>query len=209
MTEKPSCYIYLPVPIRAARYRPDLPEDSSPPHVTLLYVGKINESAFNKVTTAVLHTVPGYLGYTPLVLSPGRSVEFFKVGTDFDVSGDGNVAVAYLPVKFTFFGNRYVPTSPQDLHDTLHRVIKNAGVEVKHISHNRYTPHLTLKYLKASDYTRGGLLRASVQRKINEIAAAVRESVREGWQCDPVFVDWGDRRVVVMTSSADAFQAKP
>lgn len=48
-----SCGVFIPLPLNLAKQFPPKEEDSSPPHVTLLFIGKITETEFEKVVEAV------------------------------------------------------------------------------------------------------------------------------------------------------------
>ena len=101
-------------------------EDTSPPHVTFLYVGRVpteREAEFLAVARGVLQTAPPVFG----VLN----------GVDSFVHGDKNRRVLYSRVSFS---HDLLP-----LRDRLWEALSEAGFDVQH-SFKNFVPHVTLEY---------------------------------------------------------------
>jgi DNA topoisomerase IB/2'-5' RNA ligase len=102
------------------------PEDTSPPHVTFLYVGRVpadREAEFLAVARNVLQSAPPVFG----VLN----------GVDSFVHEDKNRRVLYSRVSFSH--------DLRPLRDRLWDALTKAGFDVQH-SFKNFTPHVTLEY---------------------------------------------------------------
>ena len=102
------------------------PEDTSPPHVTFLYVGRVpadREAKFLAVAHAVLQSAPPVFG----VLN----------GVDSFVHEDKNRRVLYSRVSFSH--------DLRPLRDRLWEALTKAGFDVQH-SFKDFVPHVTLEY---------------------------------------------------------------
>lgn len=118
----------------AAQYPPLGPEDTSPPHVTLLFVGEVpnnRKAEFVEVARAALTKESG-----PVWVTLGEP--------DFFVHADKDRRVWYSRVWFS----KDVAT----IRDRLWAALVEAGFEVRHSYPLAYVPHVTLAYqLGATD----------------------------------------------------------
>lgn len=120
---------FIPVPEELAEQFPSLgKEDTSPPHVTLLYVGavpKAREAEFITVSTRALLKQPG-----PIIATIGDP--------DFFVHPDKNRRVWYSAVTFS--------KDVAELRDRLWLALEEAGFKVEHSYPLAMFPHITLAY---------------------------------------------------------------
>ena len=121
---------FLPVPDELAAQFPSLgKEDTSPPHVTLLYVGEVpkaREKEFISVATEALAKQPG-----PVIATIGAP--------DFFVHPEENRRVWYSAVTFS--------KDVAELRDRLWLALEGAGFTVEDARPLAYTPHITLAYV--------------------------------------------------------------
>jgi 2'-5' RNA ligase len=120
---------FIPVPEELAGQFPSLgKEDTSPPHVTLLYVGEVpkaREAEFISIATTALSKQPG-----PVIASIGEP--------DFFVHPDKNRRVWYSRVTFS--------KDVAELRDRLWLALEDAGFKVAHSYPLAMFPHITLAY---------------------------------------------------------------
>jgi 2'-5' RNA ligase len=123
--------VMLRAPKRVAQWVPYKSNETSAPHVTLLYVGKVHPQK----VVPILDAVRRVLAETPALAIDFDGVDYF----------DNEQRVAFMRVR---------PTAQLSaLHDALREAVAACGVDVAHVSHD-YTPHLTLAYLEpGEDYT--------------------------------------------------------
>jgi len=123
--------LFFPLPASLASQYPSLePEDDSPPHVTLLYVGEVpkaREEEFVSVVTAALAHEP-----SP-VLAALDEVDHF-------VHPHHNRQVFYSRVRFS--------RDVAELRDRVWLALEEAGFQVKHSFPLAFFPHVTLGYVE-------------------------------------------------------------
>lgn len=126
--------LFVPLPADLADLFPPLGEnDTSPSHVTLLYVGEVTqdrEEEFLEILRRVLSKEPGpvraWLNGVDKFLHPGAGREVF-----------------YAPVRFSRdFGM---------VRDRLTLELQTAGFEIKNSFPLAFTPHVTLGYVDGFD----------------------------------------------------------
>lgn len=120
---------FIPVPEELAGQFPSLgKEDTSPPHVTLLYVGtvpKARETEFVSIATTALSKQPG-----PVIATIGEP--------DFFVHPEKDRRVWYSRVTFS--------KDVAELRDRLWLALEDAGFKVAHSFPLAMFPHITLAY---------------------------------------------------------------
>lgn len=116
--------LVLRAPKDVARWVPYKGEEPSAPHVTLLYVGKIEPSKMIAIVDAVRRVMAS---------APPLRIDFDSVGYF-----DNEQRVAFARVLYT--------AELLDLHDALRAAVAETGVEIKQHP-GPYTPHMTLAYL--------------------------------------------------------------
>lgn len=129
--EAESVGVFVKIPKDIAASFPSLGEqDDSPPHITVLYVGK--EAADQK--DAVLDAVRGVLaGMEPFEVKLADAVDYFEPSEHSD-----GMKPAFVPVESGALGG---------LHEDLKGAMEAAGVQVDD-HHPDYRPHATLAYLE-------------------------------------------------------------
>lgn len=134
--------VFIPLPDDLAGQFPDLsPEDTSPPHVTLCYVGAVpkgRRDEFVAVVTQVLAAEPG-----PIRAGLGELDSFVSA------AADGVRRVVFSRVRFS----RDVAT----IRDRLKHALAQAGFESEDSYPLSYTPHATLAYLDGDDHYIGNV----------------------------------------------------
>lgn len=126
--------LFLPLPAELAGQFPSLGEnDTSPPHVTLLYVGEVTkdrEKEFLRVVREVLANEPG-------------PVRAWLNGVDKFVHSEQAREVFYVPVRFS--------RDMGMVRDRLAAELQTAGFEIKNRFPLAYSPHVTLGYFDGFD----------------------------------------------------------
>ena len=130
--------LFLPLPSDLARQFPDTEEDSSPSHITFLYVGRVSparEAAFLNIVSSQIRRMRGKLTAT---LNP-RDI--------FSTQNDGRLrAIHHLPVSFS--------RDMSSMRRSMRRELMDAGFEVQD-SYQVYRPHVTLAYMDPGSIYRG------------------------------------------------------
>ncbi len=126
-----SAGVFIPLPENLARQFPTLAEDSSPPHVTLLFVGDVTgrEKVFAEVVRGFFTKERGP------VLARLAGLDYFTTQTG---------RVAFTRVHFS--------TDMGALRDRLASCLQDAGFAVENSFPLAYTPHVTLRYTDNPDF---------------------------------------------------------
>lgn len=129
--------LFLPLPKVLAQQFPSLaPEDDSPPHVTLLYVGPVpsaRKDAFLTVVRAALSQQPG-----PITATLGAPDVF--------VHPDKDRRVWHSRVQFS--------KDVAGIRDRVRSALMDAGFEVLHSFPLAFFPHVTLAYVPDASSTK-------------------------------------------------------
>jgi len=126
-----SAGIFLPLPKHIAKFFPKKKEDSSPPHVTILYLGgvlKSDKDAYKKVLEVALEKT-SKLGKVFL-----DDLAFFK--------NQDNQWIAHNPIRCEGLG---------DLRKRIWKACEILGLEIQD-SFPKFKPHATLAYLDQKKY---------------------------------------------------------
>lgn len=121
--------IFIPLPDRIAEQFPEMEDDKSPSHVTLLYVGPIPEEERARFLDVVHDT----LSQEP---SP---IKAWLSGVDCFVHPHADRKVFYTPVRFS--------RDVAEIRDRLWVKLEEAGFEVLHNFPLAFNPHVTLAYM--------------------------------------------------------------
>lgn len=129
--------LFIPLPANLAAQFPSLvPHDDSPPHITLLYVGKVpkaRESLFVDTLQKALQKEPG-----PIRASLD--------GVDHFVHTQQDRQVFFSRVRFS--------RDVAELRDRVWLALESAGFEVKHSFPLAFFPHVTLGYFSGATQKR-------------------------------------------------------
>ena len=126
--------LFIPVPEPLASEFPSLgEEDTSPPHVTFLYVGSVPTEKRSQFLSVCLETMSKEP--TPIKASLD--------GLDYFVTPETNTTVAYVPVRFS--------RDMGSLRDKLSHALQDAGFVVENRFPLAYRPHATLAYTEGVD----------------------------------------------------------
>jgi 2'-5' RNA ligase len=126
--------LFIPLPAELAAQFPPLTNDTSPSHVTLLYVGTLEadrQEEFLDVLAKTLATEPG-------------PVRAWLDGVDKFVHPADDREVFYSPVRFS--------RDMGMVRDRLTAELKDAGFEVANSFPLAYCPHTTLAYVDGLDH---------------------------------------------------------
>jgi len=123
---------FVKLPEDLAKQYPNLDpdEDTSSPHITVLYIGKANEKDLKKIEKVGKR-----------VISKHGPIEVFVSGCAYFTNQDGK-DIAHSMVE---------ANGLQTLHKELWDELLKDGIEVEH-SHPEFTPHVTLSYDHGRDY---------------------------------------------------------
>lgn len=134
---KETAGIFLRVPRGLASKFPSLgKEDKSPPHTTMLFVGKVDERGYEEI----IHTAQTVLAKVrPFVLEVTDYGEF--------KNPKGQTIAHMIP--------RVVTGAPlATIHEALYQEAVRRGLQVEHIRDGAFKPHITLAYVdKGDSYT--------------------------------------------------------
>jgi 2'-5' RNA ligase len=142
-----SCGVFLPLPFDLARQFPKMlggkSTDDSPPHVTVLYVGKITPAEYTGMVNVVQRVISTYQPF--FIDMSGANV--------FDDAEDYDTLYAVVNSRtFRAFGSVVYPTI-HVLHAELRKALEDAGINVEHtygrrdgkgLPAERFTPHATI-----------------------------------------------------------------
>ncbi len=129
--------LFIPLPVHLAKKFPTLiPDDSSPSHVTLLYIGEVKEAKRQAALIDVLRQMCGRFYWTSAEARLG----------DIDHFDHGHRIVPHLRVEFSKDFSSFRRLLKQEL--------EQAGFPVAD-SHVEYHPHVTLDYMDPEDEWKG------------------------------------------------------
>jgi 2'-5' RNA ligase len=128
-----SCGVFIRVPDDLASEFPPRAEDPSPPHMTLLYVGKVPRTEFDRLVATVADVARGDAPFT---------VEMTDYGEFTNRSGQ---TIAHM-----------IPRGDQiaALHAQLRAAVASAGFDVEHHP-GVFKPHVTLDYMEPGQHYEG------------------------------------------------------
>lgn len=121
--------LFIKLPEELAKQFPKLDKDTSPPHITLLFIGDITES--EKETVAEI---------TNKICEKYAPVEIFFGGLAYFSNPDAEVAHSIVEAQ-------KLAAFRQEIWDAL----LQANIKIED-NHPHYTPHITLQYGDARDY---------------------------------------------------------
>lgn len=130
-----SCGVFIRLPERIAKQFPNKDEDDSPPHITVLFVGRLSAERAGDLLDAVRRGVEGF---------PAFDIEVTDYG-EF-VSDTGLVISHMIPRSREPHG---VATGLTYLHRTVLDAVRATGIDIQ--AHPMFKPHVTLAYRKAED----------------------------------------------------------
>lgn len=155
-----STFVILRLPKYAAENYPHKPQDSSPPHITLLYVGKQSI----KAATELAREVDSWLKDFEPVQAIGRGRETFPAGPD------------GIPVYTPVIEDNGSASTLQGLRDKVRRAADRAGIEWTD-THKEFVPHVTIAYAENEDEV------LSIAPPDEWFATLDRVEVRHGSSC--------------------------
>jgi 2'-5' RNA ligase len=128
-----SVIIAIPLPYNLARQFPSLaPEDDSPTHVTIAYLGKIPATKVAEVLqVARVHSAD---------LPARMKARLAKTGVEYFRNPGDNQSVAHVAVNFNADMTRFKINFLSDL--------RERGYEIVDFNPNNFFPHVTLDYME-------------------------------------------------------------
>jgi 2'-5' RNA ligase len=141
--DETSLCVVIRCPDNVASQCPYKPDDTSPPHITLAYVGSCTPEQVKAAIDSLLVAFATLDPFEVVLLGLG----------DFRVNFDDR-RVAYATMNFS--------TDPQVLHQTIVDALAEAGCTAKtYTNTDRFVPHLTLAYLGDLERYKGPVPRGS------------------------------------------------
>lgn len=130
-----NCGVFIRLPERIAKQFPNKDEDDSPPHITVLFVGRLSAGRAGDLLDAVRRGVEGF---------PAFDIEVTDYG-EF-ISDTGLVISHMIPRSREPHG---VATGLTYLHRTVLDAVRATGIDIQ--AHPMFKPHVTLAYRKVED----------------------------------------------------------
>lgn len=158
------CGIFVKLPNKIALQFPPRPEeDKSPPHITILYIGKKTPKEVEKIKNIVKNELKDF-----------SSLKCKLDGVDYLETEDDKI-VAYAKIKCPEL---------KKIHNKLRKAIEDAGIEVEHFP--GFIAHSTLEYRDDKNYTGP---EPSGEFEINELEMWFEEGkVQETWTLEEEWV---------------------
>jgi 2'-5' RNA ligase len=144
-----SLCIALKLPPALARFVPFKAEDTSPPHVTLVYVDDVSPQDFDALLSELHMT---FADVEPFDVTHSGEVAYFDAPASNEVQ-----RVAYAVTQFD--------TDAQELFSEIADAIESFGLSVQRHG-DRFTPHVTLAYLPTVDETYVGSVPVGAWRAV-------------------------------------------
>jgi 2'-5' RNA ligase len=149
--ERKDCGVFIPLPYDIARLFPKKTNDTSEPHITMLFAGALTPAEYGQLVARVA------------LLGRALPPFYMDVGSYFEFETPNNLTVAAVRPN----GRGYMPIGPGKIaprlaavHELLVTSATLAGLKIAHDygkntkkapPHEKFLPHVTLAYLPAGE----------------------------------------------------------